>query len=413
MIFNKYIIYFVVFILCLIPSIGIAQAFGLELPPGKKKLRIPFTLENNLIVLDLMLNDSVPGRFILDTGSKYNLLTDKNIVDVLGLEYEREVTILGADRRMEITAHIVRNVNFFIRGLKGIRKSFIVLEEDILNFNDFLGVKIQGILGTEIFQRYIVKINYIGEELILYDRKYFKNRKLRSYQPIDLKLSNQKMAIEGLVLNEEGTLIEKNFLLDSGASTALLFLVDENSEIQTPEKSIVGELGRGLGGNLQGAVGRIPFIQIGSFQFREVLSSFQSDTASLILPGLDQREGIIGGELLRRFSVYLDFFNKKLYLKKNSYYKEPFEYDMSGLVLKPRKKFGEPLVIDRVLPSSPAQLAGIKKGDQILKINGRWRNLSSSVIYKILRSGENNLIRIKIKRNGETTIKYFKLRKII
>ncbi len=45
-----------------------ARTLGLALPEGRNKVRIPFEIHDNLIVIPVVLNGSLPLNFILDTG---------------------------------------------------------------------------------------------------------------------------------------------------------------------------------------------------------------------------------------------------------------------------------------------------------------------------------------------------------
>jgi S1-C subfamily serine protease len=49
-----------------------------------------------------------------------------------------------------------------------------------------------------------------------------------------------------------------------------------------------------------------------------------------MVPG---RIGSVGGEVLKRFTLVLDYGGKKLYLKKNGKFREPFTYNKSGITV--------------------------------------------------------------------------------
>jgi len=82
------------------------------------------------------------------------------------------------------------------------------------------------------------------------------------------------------------------------------------------------------------------------------------------------------------------------------------------------KAFGEDLdriKIDYIREGSPADKAGLKPGDEILKLNWIWIELYSlSHLYSILRSRDGRTIRLKILRNGEEKKKFkFQLKRLI
>jgi len=66
------------------------------MPKGLNKVIIPFEIYNNLIIIDVLLNKSLPLKFVLDTGVRTTVLTEKSLTDVLNLKYNRKKTIPGA-----------------------------------------------------------------------------------------------------------------------------------------------------------------------------------------------------------------------------------------------------------------------------------------------------------------------------
>ena len=44
------------------------RMLGFALPEGKDKVTIPFEVYNNLIVINIVLNNTLPLKFVLDTG---------------------------------------------------------------------------------------------------------------------------------------------------------------------------------------------------------------------------------------------------------------------------------------------------------------------------------------------------------
>jgi hypothetical protein len=72
-----------------------AQNLGFSLSDGKKRVQIPIEIHNNLIVIPVVLNDALPLKFILDTGVRTTILTQKTFTDILNLVYTRKYTIAG------------------------------------------------------------------------------------------------------------------------------------------------------------------------------------------------------------------------------------------------------------------------------------------------------------------------------
>ena len=60
-----------------------AMPLGFVIPDGYDKVTIPFEVYNNLIVIDVLLNRSLPLKFVLDTGVRSTVLTEKTLTDLL------------------------------------------------------------------------------------------------------------------------------------------------------------------------------------------------------------------------------------------------------------------------------------------------------------------------------------------
>jgi membrane-associated protease RseP (regulator of RpoE activity) len=157
------------------------------------------------------------------------------------------------------------------------------------------------------------------------------------------------------------------------------------------------------------------------------------------------RNGSIGGDILKRYNMFVDYGNEMLYFKKNSYFKKPFTYNNSGIVLEHN---GTMFVNERIkLPSSDgytkshnpnavkidisishrmllkpmykvvelrkssnAYAAGLRVGDILLAINGREvYNLKLNQINEILHGDTGRSVRLKIERYGKVKIFRFKL----
>jgi C-terminal processing protease CtpA/Prc len=203
-------------------------------------------------------------------------------------------------------------------------------------------------------------------------------------------------------------------MVDLGASHSVLLELDSVNKIQLPEKYLSSSLGRGLGGELSGYVGRINSLTIGKFSFRNLIASFTGNYRSQKDVNENDRNGTIGGEILGRFNVIFDYFNRKLYLRKNINYRRSFEFDMSGIEVIAQNYFPVIFEITDVRINSPAELAGILPGDIITRINGKNpEELTLEQVHEILCSGGNRKIRLDIIRNGNIIKTKFRLKKLI
>ncbi|MEZ4980651.1 MAG: hypothetical protein R2769_03505 [Saprospiraceae bacterium] len=60
----------------------------------------------------------------------------------------------------ELKAHLIMGLSYETGNLRAYNQPLLVLDEDYFRFEEFTGVQIHGILGANLFRRFIVKIDY-------------------------------------------------------------------------------------------------------------------------------------------------------------------------------------------------------------------------------------------------------------
>ncbi|MFH2001538.1 MAG: PDZ domain-containing protein [Planctomycetota bacterium] len=73
--------------------------------------------------------------------------------------------------------------------------------------------------------------------------------------------------------------------------------------------------------------------------------------------------------MLKRFNVIFDYEKKRMILEPSNHYSDPFHFNMAGIQWD-RTAEGD-IVIHRLLQDSPAGESGLRKGDQVIRINDR------------------------------------------
>src|SRR5690606_5484430 len=121
-----------------------------------------------------------------------------------------------------------------------------------------------------------------------------------------------------------------------GASHGLMLETTSDERIKIPGQTVSTLLGRGLGGEIVGKVGRIKSLTLGDHKLERIIANFpdpNSYTDSLKV-GNVFRNGAIGGEVLSRFTVIFNFPKERVYVRKNSAFKNDFYYNLSGITVK-------------------------------------------------------------------------------
>jgi hypothetical protein len=365
--FGKYLIAFALFF-CSTRSYS--QALGFALADGRTKVQIPIEIHNNLIVVPVVLNGTLPLKFILDTGVRTAILTQKAFTDILNLTYSRKYTISGPGGEKIVDAYVTNNVSLELPGVLGRGHAMLVLAEDYLELRNYLGTDVHGILGYELFSRFIVEIDYEKKVMSLMLPPRFKERK--SYQAIPIRIEDTKPYVTTPVVLADGTQLTAKLLVDSGASHGLMLDPASDTRIKVPDHVVSSVIGRGLGGEIMGKVGRIGELQLGTYKLEHAIANFPDPNSYFdsLKQGTTPRNGSVGGEVLSRFTVVFNFPKETMYLKKNHAFKKAFHYNLSGITVKAKGAKLNVYEITSVRSQSTADKAGVKEGDIITQING-------------------------------------------
>lgn len=387
------------------------QNLGFSLAYGKKKVQIPIEIHNNLIVIPVVLNDALPLKFILDTGVRTTILTQKTFTDILNLVYSRKYTISGPGGENVVDAYVTNNVSLELPGVHGRGHAMLVLGKDYLELRNYLGTDVHGILGYELFSRFIIQIDYEKKILTLMLPEKF--RKHRRFQTIPISIEDTKPYVLAPIVFENGSTLNAKLLMDSGASHGLMLEPTSDNIIQVPQHSVSSLIGRGLGGEIVGKVGRIKSITLGSYKLDKVIANFPDPNSysDSIKIGNVFRNGAIGGEILSRFVVIFNFPEEKVYLKKNASFKKNFYYNLSGVTLKAKGSQLNTFEVTEVRDQSPSQIGGILPGDIVLSLNGiEVKDLDLNIINGFLNSKPGRKIKLEISRKGQKFKKEIELK---
>ncbi len=398
-------------------NIGNAQTlrFGFEINDNQRKVNIPFKIYSNLIVVDVLFEGVIPLKFIVDTGVSNTVLIDKLYSDILDIVPDRKISLIGAAGGKEVEAYIVNSVGVQLEGIAGENIPLLVLKEDYLKLQETIGIKIHGILGYDLFRNFIVKVNYATEMLTFYDPLKF-NRNLNWFNQMEMVIESSKPYIEIPVTMSDSTSILAKLLIDTGASHSFMLHTNSEKNIKIPDKSLRDDLGAGIAGNIEGYVGRIKNVKVGDYVLEDVISTFPDKGTYNDVIEATGRQGTIGGGVLKRFKLFFDYGNEKLYYRKNKYYKESFDYDMSGLnIIAKGEIFLEPYYeIESVKENTPAAKVDLRPKDILISLNGnKGSTLSLSYINKTLSKKEGKRIRMRVKRNNEFVDVEFYLKELI
>ncbi|TDQ12922.1 aspartyl protease [Algoriphagus boseongensis] len=384
-----------------------AQVPGFFMKEDKRMVRIPFYSSNSLIIIPVSINGNEAVNFLVDTGVKSNILFSKKLGDALGLEYTRRINIVGADGSDQIMAQVSPINTLDVGPVEGRLQSLLVLEEDFFELESVIGVPVYGVLGYEFFKYNPIRVNYDDGWLDFFREKAMK-WKPPFYRKLDMSIDDSKAYIQAKIKQSNGPKLKAKLLVDTGANHGLLLNRETSDSIKMPLEFIESELGQSLGGVLYGYIGRVSALNLGGLTMEEVLTSYPEETDYSSIIKASGRMGSLGSEVLGKTRIILDYPRKKFLVRKGQTFYTPFEFDMSGLIVKKVPNDENRIFIGEVRPGSPAYRVGILPFDEILSINKVPTFLwELTEVFKLLRSEEGREIQFEMRRYINNDINQF------
>ena len=370
-------------------------------PPAKLLTSFRFKqLSGGVIMLKAQFaNYADTLNFILDTGSG-GISLDSATVDYFKITpTPSDLTILGIAGSRKVS--FVYNQKLKLPGLTVDSLNFHVNNYDILTA--VYGEKVDGIIGYSVLSRYIFWINYDSLKINIYSNgrlKYPRGGWL--YEPILRTLPVQSARIRDEVTTQT------RFLFDIGAGLCLMLNKDfiEDSNFLSKKRTLYPKEAEGVGGKIDMHMTVIKEIRIGPYRFRNIPVFVFDDTYNIT--SYPYLSGIIGNDILRRFNMILNYAKKEFYFIPNSHYQEGFDYAYSGIEL---YMIDGNIILGDVAAGSPAELAGLKEGDEVISINNiLGQNLQ---LFKSALQAQGEKVRMIVNRDGELMEFHFKIKSIL
>ena len=371
------------------------------------RVYMDFELINNLVVIPLRINNSDTLNFILDTGLRNTLISNLPSDTSFTLNYSKEVVVEGLGNNQPLPALLSKKNKIYMKGIRGDNEQVIVLMEDRFQFSSMMGKKIHGIIGAQVFKNFIVKIDYEKKRLTFYDpdlyaTEYQKLKKSRKWENVPITLHDSRPYLEAKICQISGTDMNVKLLIDSGASHPVALYTAASSEIVVPQPSIYSFLGNGLEGELYGEIGKVPSMYLGGFQIDYPVAFYPEEESIKKVLRIEGRHGAIGSELLKKFTIYFNYQDQSILLRKNGFFNKPTRYNMSGISLYAPIHDLRYYEISHIREHSPAYKAGLRAGDEVLEVNQQKVHIYTiGELLEYIHSRENNTIEFLIKREGK------------
>ena len=324
---------------------------------------VSFAMFHNRIYLPVEVNGNKAFELVLDTGAAVSGLSEASARSIQLATAGKAQLAGNGESRQKIA--LAKDVTFRVGTAELMEKSVAIVPFEELEAHE--GRPIEGVLGVNLFRRYVVVINYAAKTLALYEPLGFVYR--GAGERIPLRLGNAALFHASIELPGHES-VQCDLSVDSGTYSALRLYRPfvQKHHLLGPHTPSIESIGFGIGGEFPEKLGRVGFLRLGSLALKEPVSSFSDARGGATSTGA--YDGTIGGAVLRRFKVTIDYPHQQMVLEPNADFSEPFLADTSGLILGAAGRDLKTIAVLHVLGKTPAAVAGIKDADAIVSVNG-------------------------------------------
>jgi hypothetical protein len=352
----------------------------------------PIELHANKPRTPVRVNGAGPFDFLVDTGSIFDLVDTERATE-LRIVSEGAFDAAGAGEAT-MTTSTAAGVRLGIGSLDLPPQDVEVAPVNAA-VGRLEGRRLDGLLGYGFFSRFPVELDYVAG--VLTAGAHGRGT------AVPLRLVRRHPFLR-LAFELGGRRFEHEFVVDTGFRSGVVLasrFVREERLLDFAGETIEATTGAGIGGPTIEHVGRVGRLELGPFVLEDALVNLsQARAGTLADPGFG---GIVGCEILRRFTATFDYPESRLLLEPNAHFDEPFEFDLSGLFL----TGGETVEVFSVVDGSPADGAGIRSGDRIVT------ELPLDELRTSLRAAPGVERTLEVERDGRRFAASFRLRRLV
>ncbi len=282
---------------------------GFNFMDDKLETSIKFRLINDLVIIPVKINDEMELNLVLDTGGRSVILFGNNFKKKLKL-IKQEAILNGYGKNRGKTASISLDNKVQLGDALG--KGISILITNGRYFFPYDGeTKIHGIIGYQIFSRFVVTIDYKNEKLTLTEPDFY--RAPSDYRAMDLTLKDTKPYIKMDYQITEDVKSNGFFHIDTGSSREVLMFIQEGEDKLSDVNVKRCSVGKGLNGYISGYKG---------FRSNVLFEDMEADSRYFVVKRefssreLRHAEGSIGSAFLKNFTIVIDYVNEKFYYRE-------------------------------------------------------------------------------------------------
>jgi hypothetical protein len=323
---------------------------------GQTSTTLPFDLVNNHIYVRVKLNGQGPFTVLCDTGGE-NVITP-TVATRLGVQTEGTLQGRGVGEKSEDIA-LTKLESLTVGDVTISNQVFTVFRLE--PFADVEGIEQTGLIGYEVFKRFVVSVDYDRSRLTLTLPAAFKYQ--GSGTTVPFQFNDRIPQVDGRIDGIDG-----KFDIDTGSRSSLSLLkpfAEKNQLRVRMAPPIEAVTGWGVGGPARSLVARARELRLGDVVVPSPVAEISlQQKGALASPYV---AGNVGAGVLKRFNITFDYGQRRLFFETNSNTTRPDIYDRSGMWL---NRAGAALKVFDVTTGGPAETAGLKVDDRIVAVDG-------------------------------------------
>jgi len=339
-----------------------AQSPAYRFTPDHSSVRVPVELANDLIVLKVRVNSSRPLHFIFDTGASISVI-DPQSARALGLRVKGKLKLDATGGSVQ--SGLIGPVSLSLAGVTVFKQTLATIDLDA--FAPLFGYKIDGIIGHDFINNFVVEIDYAAGLMSLYETGSYKYA--GAGESIPIQMVEKTPFVRGRIALNGREPIEGNFEVDSGA-TGILSLntpfVNKHKMLETLATHSQSKLG-GVGGSAGAVKAHVPAVEFGSLVVKNPLVVFAQGTEGS--ESSAEYDGELGVGFLSQFKMILDYSRSQMILERSQ--SVSTLKDLSGLDIVAETPRFRTYVVNSVAADSPAAAVGVQEEDTIVAVDGR------------------------------------------
>ncbi len=347
----------------------LAQArFITEYSLDRNSVEVPFEYKDHLIFITGTLDDHKNLTFLFDTGASAPVIDRALNIHAYHLG---DTTIQEAEGVTNAESVWVSDLSVGASGSQARVHDMAALVTDLSQISRVVGRKVDGILGIPFCTGFVVEIDYAKRVLRFYnERSYSLAGRVGDDQRafvFDVKpISPTRKASPVLLSGQLHAQYTYDFLLDTGFGgyVSAAHAAAQEAGLIRDETPRVASTSYGVSRTFRTEKIRAPFLMLGSINLsgRVVGIDYRNNDVS-------GQTGIVGNRFLQNYKVTLDYPRHKLLLERATTKEEADEAETPsfGLVIRAGSRT---VLVDSVKKYSPAYRAGMRPGDEIVRIGG-------------------------------------------